>query len=436
MSKLTLKKQYQTYDRYKDSGIDWMGDVPEGWNVLKLKQFANVITGNTPPKSDSENYTKDGTLWIKPNNLDEFHQIYNTTEKISKKGTLTMRIIPARSILVNGIGDIGRIGINGVDCFTNQQINSIILNKKKVDFEFGKYMIYSSSKELQANSNKVVVPILNKTQQKNIGYTFPSLPIQQSIASYLNEKTEKIGKIIENKKRLVGLLEEKRKTIINYAITKGLNKDVEMKNCEVEWVGNIPDSWEIKKLKFLGEAIIGLTYSPDNVVDNGMLVLRSSNVQNNKIKLDDNVFVNKIIPNKLITRIGDILICSRNGSKKLIGKSAVIDKNSQGLTFGAFMAIFRSRHYKFISYYLQSWIFNNQLSSTLTTTVNQLTNRDIKNLIILLPPKDEQQKIVDYLDEQTKKIDNLINKVNQSVNLLIEYKSSLISHVVSGRVKV
>src|SRR5699024_10164253 len=158
--------------------------------------------------------------------------------------------------------------------------------------------------------------------------------------------TAEVDSLVASKKKLIELLEEKRQAIITETVTKGLNSDVEMKDSGVEWIGEIPEHWQMVRLRYIGEAIIGLTYSPSNVVseEKGTLVFRSSNIQGGKITYDNNVYVNKEIPDKLITREGDILICSRNGSKRLIGKSAYIDKRSEGNTFGAFTTVFRSKY--------------------------------------------------------------------------------------------
>ncbi len=124
------------------------------------------------------------------------------------------------------------------------------------------------------------------------------------------------------------------------------------KDSGVEWIGEIPEGWEVKKLKYIGESIIGLTYQPSEVVQTpGILVLRSSNIQNRKLSLNDCVYVEKEIPEKLKVKKGDILICSRNGSRALIGKNITIEESIEGSTFGAFMTLFRTDKFKFISKY-------------------------------------------------------------------------------------
>ncbi|QBJ66779.1 restriction endonuclease subunit S [Bacillus anthracis] len=205
------------------------------------------------------------------------------------------------------------------------------------------------------------------------------------------------------------------------------------KSSGIEWIGDIPEKWEIKKLKLLGEAITGLTYSPNDVVDEneGKLVLRASNIKNGSIVYGDNVYVDMKIPNKLITRNGDILICSRNGSRRLIGKCARIDDESQGLTFGAFTTVFRSSYANFLFYVFQSPLFTFQIGSFLTSTINQLTIGNLNSLQIPLPSINEQEKITSFLDKQTKEIDDLINYKEKMVSLLEEKRQLIITEAVT-----
>lgn len=211
-------------------------------------------------------------------------------------------------------------------------------------------------------------------------------------------------------------------------------KYAEYQDSGLEWLGGIPDHWEVKKLKYLGEAIIGLTYSPDDVVDNetvGTLVLRSSNVQNKKLAFDDNVYVRKEIPKKLRTQKDDILICARNGSRALIGKNALIDDSATGITFGAFMSIFRSPYNTYLSNVFNSALFEYQSGTFLTATINQLTTGNLNSFEVPFPPKAERDVIAHFLDHETAKIDSLIEKQQQLIQLLKEKRQAVISHAVT-----
>ncbi|UOA17221.1 restriction endonuclease subunit S [Sulfitobacter dubius] len=171
------------------------------------------------------------------------------------------------------------------------------------------------------------------------------------------------------------------------------------------------EGWESKKLGDVGECRIGLTYSPDDVcAEGGTLVLRSSNVQNSRITYEDNVLVQSDVPTNVIVREGDILICVRNGSRSLIGKSAMISSADEGHAFGAFMATFRSQYGEYVFQLLQTDEFKRQVHRTLGATINQITNADLKSFKFLFPSLAEQRKIAAILrtwDEALEKLSAL-----------------------------
>lgn len=189
--------------------------------------------------------------------------------------------------------------------------------------------------------------------------------------------------------------------------------------------------WESKKLGDLGQSIIGLTYSPDDVVENGTLVLRSSNIKNNKIVYTDNVFVNTDIQEKIITKENDILICSRNGSRALIGKSALIDKSSENNTFGAFMTIFRAEQGKFVFQLLQTQKFFKQIHQNLGATINQITSKDLNSMQFYIPSNEEQEKIASFFSL----IDDKISFQGEKVEALKDYKRGMMQKIFSRELR-
>ncbi|MBD2653642.1 restriction endonuclease subunit S [Synechocystis sp. FACHB-383] len=204
------------------------------------------------------------------------------------------------------------------------------------------------------------------------------------------------------------------------------------KNSGIAWLGEIPEHWEVIKLKYIGESIIGMTYSPDDVVPNqGTLVLRSSNIQDGKLSLNDCVYIQKDIPDKLRVKKGDILICSRNGSRALIGKNITIDEATEGQTFGAFMTVFRTELSEFVSKYFNSQVFNGQSGLFLTATINQLTINTINNFFIALPHPEEQGAIAAFLDRKTAEIDELIAQKERLIELYEEEKTAIINEAVT-----
>ena len=159
-------------------------------------------------------------------------------------------------------------------------------------------------------------------------------------------------------------------------------------------VGVIPEEWSIKNLGALGEPLIGLTYKPSNVKSDGLLVLRSSNIVDGTLRFDDNVFVDMEVPNRIIARKGDILICVRNGSRDLIGKCAKIDDRAQGMTFGAFMAVLRTPFHDFVYYQFQSEVIQRQIHAHLGATINQITNKSLRSFRVPFPEDDAEQRAI------------------------------------------
>ena len=206
------------------------------------------------------------------------------------------------------------------------------------------------------------------------------------------------------------------------------------KDSGVEWLGDIPDHWAVKRLKDIGNSIIGITYSPEDVLDNeegGVLVLRSSNIQNNKLSLLDTVYVRIKVSRKQTVKKGDILICSRNGSRALIGKNICIDERTEGSTFGAFMTIYRSKYFRYIYNVLNSKLFESQSGLYMSSTVNQLTINTLNNFLITFPSPSEQTAIADYLDTKTTKIDEKIDLLTKKADKYTRLKQSLINETVT-----
>lgn len=205
----------------------------------------------------------------------------------------------------------------------------------------------------------------------------------------------------------------------------------------MDWLNKVPKEFNVVRVKDIGDAFIGLTYSPDDIISddsvfNKNIVLRSTNIQNGKISLHDNVFVSKDIPEKLILNKDDLLICSRNGSKKLVGKCALIDDKSKGLTFGAFTTVFRSEHNKYFYYVMQSSMLDYYSNASSTTTINQITTGMLNAYKFALPAsKKQEHEIVSFLDKKCSSIDSKIELLTQKLHHLEEYKTALIHNAVT-----
>jgi type I restriction enzyme S subunit len=252
-------------------------------------------------------------------------------------------------------------------------------------------------------------PGLNSNEYKSFKIPLPPLPEQKAIAEVLSD-TDNLIRAFE--KRMA-----KKRLIKQGAMQKLLT----------------PEDWEIKKLGEIGECIIGLTYSPDNVKDSGKLVLRSSNIQGSVLRFDNNVFVDIQIPEKLIVKKNDVLICVRNGSRNLIGKCALIGGGrAVGETFGAFMSVFRSPFNEFVFIVFQSSIIKKQIDEHLGATINQITNKSLNSFEIPFPPKKQQTHIATILSDMDSEIEALEKKRAKYKQL----KQGLMQNLLTGKIRL
>jgi type I restriction enzyme S subunit len=433
------------YDSYKDSGIEWIGEIPKHWNKIKVGYISKLLTGN-PWSSDKFDYDK-GIKIVRGENVSEGFLRWGERTRywIEQVEDDSNFYLTDGDIIIGMDGSkVGknyvRIKKNDLPLLLHQRMCRVRVNDSN-DSKFVEYWIGSDIFKYYIDISKTD-PMIPHITQKNIFdfcVTLPPLSEQEHIVSYLDDKTTKINELIQKKKRKIELLKEYRTSLINTVVTKGLNPDVPMKDSGIDWIGEIPSHWNTVKLKQRGEVVIGLSYSPENIVEegDGVLVMRSSNVQNGKPSFTDNVYVNSDIPNRMRLLEGDILICSRNGSRNLIGKNCLITKNEVGMAFGVFMTVYRSIFNRLIYWILNSPVFESQSGLYLTSTINQLTVYTLQNMTIpFVDDHDEQEHIVSYLDEKTSQIDKTIDIEKKKIQLLKEYRQSLISNVVTGKIKV
>ncbi|AZM55220.1 hypothetical protein DMA15_23795 [Streptomyces sp. WAC 01529] len=192
------------------------------------------------------------------------------------------------------------------------------------------------------------------------------------------------------------------------------------------------EGWVTSRLGDIGQCLIGLTYSPGDVKRSGTLVLRSSNIQNGRLVFHDNVHVDSVIPDKIRVREGDILICARNGSRQLIGKSAMLDRRVVGQTFGAFMAVYRSSCNRYLRYFFQSGDFKRQIDDHLGATINQITNASLRSFIVALPSPAEQEAIVSRLTD----VDRYIAALERMITKKQAIKYGVMQQLLTGRTRL
>ena len=419
----------------KDSKIGWIGDIPISWNIARTKKFFKNhkdIVGDREEEYERLALTLNGVIKRAKDDSKGLQSESLSTYQILNKDELVFKMIDLANVNTSRVGYSPFTGIVSPVY--------IILNNEKYS-RFAYYFFYSMWQREIFNKlgNDGVRSALNASDMLNL--PFPDICEEEAkkIADFLDKKVLEIDNVIEKTKETIEDYKKYKQSIITEVVTKGLDKNIEMKDSGIDWIGKIPIECNIKKIKNLGTARNGLTYSPEDLCDEseGVLVLRSSNIQDGKLDFKDNVYVKKEIKEELFVNENDILICSRNGSKNLIGKNALISNNLKA-TFGAFMMIYRcDANAKYLKYILDSEVFKYYLGTFLTSTINQLTYDNFANMKIVYNENEkEQEKIINYLDKKCNEINKLIESKENIIEELEQYKKSLIYEYVTGKKQV
>jgi type I restriction enzyme S subunit len=420
------------YTSYKDSGVEWIGEIPDNWGVTKMKYVGDYLNGYPFKPTD---WGDEGRLIIRIQNLTEGRGSENFySGEIDPK-----YIVRTGDYLFSWSTTLGLYEWKRDEGLLNQHIFKVELN----DILFKKYyfwVIQGVIKELSNESHGSTMTHLTKDVFGNIRLPLPPLSEQKQIVSYLDTKTTLIDSLIEKTKLKIQLLKENRTSLINEVVTKGLNPNVEMKDSGVEWIGEIPSGWVVSKLKYDSSTPVqyGINISGDKYVEEGIRFVRITDIsESGDLNPDDGKYlVPEDVPNEFLLRKFDVLFC-RSGHT--VGKTYL--HTSDGLfSSGGYLVRFNFRNYtesKFIFYLSKTHFYWDWIKlNTVVSTIENVNGDKYQNFIYPKPPLSEQQQIVSYLDEHTQLIDKTISVEQRRIDTLKEYRQSLISEVVTGKRKV
>jgi len=422
------------YNSYKESGIEWIGDIPSHWDVKKLKFVSRVFSGSTP-KENSEYW--DGDIpWITPSDIGKIKNsvfIDDTSRKITEFGldSCGCRLIPSYSVVLTNRGPIGNVIIPTMDFTTNQGCKSIITTEYNYLMLY--YFLSISNGVLNSMGQGTTFLELSTSSLKDFILPTPPISEQEQIVSYLDDKTTKIDELIQKKLRKIDLLKEYRTSLINTVVTKGLNPNVPMKKSGIEWIGEIPSHWEVIKLKYLFrivKLISGkLGFDILSVTQSGVKI-KDISQNEGQISMDYSkyqiVYPGQFVMNHMDLLTGFVDISKYDGvtSPDYRVFESYSEKVNNSYSLNIFQQCYRNR----IFYRLGNGVSN--LGRW------RLSSQEFLDFVLPLPPISEQEQIVSYLDEKTSQIDKTIDIEKKKIELLKEYRQSLISNVVTGKIKV
>ena len=443
---------YKSYENYKDSGIEWIDEIPEHWEIRKMK---NLIFFQEGPGLRNWQFADSGIRVICVTNITEKGIDFSNYEKfISEEEYKQMYqhfTVNSGDLLLSSSGNSwGKVAEYLDDETVILNTSTIRINENK---DFGSILTQSFIKwSLQSEAVREQLGLMmTGSCQPNFGPThlakvlvpFPtSLKEQRLIADYLDKKISRIDENITKNKKLISLLEEKKTALINQAVTKGLNPNVPMKDSGIEWIGEIPEHWNIRKNKFLLEKITDGSHTSVEIIDDGYPYVtvtdldeerESVDVENSK-KISKKDY-NLLLRNGCKPSIGDILF-SQIGT---VGLVVPVDERDDYVLLSSIAILTPSNNInrRWLIYFLKSINIKYQWKNYMAGgAVKRITLNHISNFQIAIPPLSEQNEISKFLDKKIKKINKTIYKIKRNIDLLEEYRVSLIHHTVTGKIDV
>lgn len=434
----------------KDSGVEWIGEIPVDWKLSKIKHHFSISSGTTP-KSDEPEYWDGDIVWITPADFktdDVF--VSKGHRNLSLEGYMvsSLQLVPAGNIIFSKRAPIGQVVINAIDLCTNQGCLAVVLNDDS-DVRFYRYVMSIATEEFELAGSGTTFKEISATSFGNILLPLTSKQEQTKCADYLDVKCSKIDVIIEKQQAIIEKLKEYKLSTITEVVTSGLNQKREMKDSHVLSIGRIPTNWDVTKLKYLfGNGDDGLKIGPfgsaikGKTLESGLYkIYNQAHLINNDFSLNRH-YVSEDTFNDLKAyevKPGDVLF-SMMGT---IGKCQIMPKGYPKGIMDSHLLKARLNEKVIPEFFIYAYDkdFSNQVIQQLLytsngTIMNGLNSTILKNVYIALPPLEEQEEIVEFLNKFTKNIDDRIGVKTKIVEKLQEYKKSLIYEVVTGKKEV
>jgi type I restriction enzyme S subunit len=422
------------YLAYKSSGIEWLGNIPDHWDINANRVLFDEISEKSFP--DLPVLSVSQKHGIIPQEYSDDEIVRSSENKDNYK-----RVLPGDLVYNKMRMWQGAVGIAKQEGIVSPAY-VVCRPKKNIYPKYFGYMYKTSMYITQSGRYSYGLcddmNSLRSEHFKLIESILPPLPEQKSIANFLDRETERIDTLIAKKERQIELLQEKRSALITQAVTKGLDPNVKMKDSGVEWLGDIPEHWARKRLKDIGKIRYGLGEPPKRL-DNGIPFIRATDIERGKINSDS---IEKVDPDdipwsrKPALVKNDILVV-RSGA--YTGDSALVPDEWIGAIAGYDMVLNVTKgDAKYVSYSLLSkYLLEGQIYLERTRAAQpHLNAEELCGFYIVTPPLKEQIEISQYLDENINLIYSLIDRVNKSISLLREYRAALISAAVTGKINV
>ncbi len=416
--------KWPTYPKYKDSGVDWVGEVPEGWAINRLKFLCTIQTGNkdTVDALDEGQYP----FFVRSPQIEKINSFSYDGEAVLTAG--------------DGVG-VGKVYHYFIGKFDFHQRVYMMCDFQNISGRFFYFYLVSMFHKVALEGGaKSTVDSLRMPLFLNFQLTIPSESEQRIIVEFCDRQTERIDSLIAEQEKLVSLLQEKRQAVISHAVTKGLNPDAPMKDSGVEWLGEVPSGWSVVGITKHLQSVVDYRGRTPEKIDSGILLITAKNITDGKIDYQaSEEFISFDEYEKTMTRgkpeYGDVLLTT----EAPLGQVANVDNTN--IALAQRIIKLSGKHDILNNYYLKYWIMSTYCQYDFSSHATGSTAQGIKGsklgqILICIPPIDEQLSIVEHIDVTIKAIDSLIGKAETMNEILKERRTALISAAVTGKIDV
>lgn len=432
--------KFKRYERYKDSGVEWIGEIPEHWDNKKISWIFKIIGSGTTPSTSNLEYYDGNVPWVNTGDLNDGY-LYETSKMITDlalKDYPTLKFYPINTLLIAMYGaTIGKLSITKIVTTTNQACCALA-QPKNANIKFTFYWLLANRNHIIAMAYGGGQPNISQNLIKSLRISLPEKHEQNAIVNFLDQKTAEIDDLIADKEKLIELLQEKRQAIITEAVTKGLNPNARMKDSGIEWIGEIPEHWRLSKIKY--ESLINnktLSESTDDDYEIDYIDISSVTSIGEIDGVQSLNFKDAPSRARRILSKGDTIVSTVRTYLKAI---AFIENTQSNLICSTGFAVLTPLSKvvpKYLFYLMRSEKYVNEIvRRSVGVSYPAVNASDIGDLECALPDRDEQMYIVEYLDNCTTQINQLVNNIQAQIQKLKEYRQSLISEAVTGKIDV
>lgn len=440
--------RFAEYSDYRPSDHDWFPSVPEHWEVRKLAHAFMQIGSGTTPKTDRSEYYENGTIpWVNTGDLDD-GPLVHCAKKITERATAdysTLKLYPRDALLFAMYGaTIGKLGVLKFPATVNQAC-CVFSGQSPISTRFLFYWFLGLRQEILSLATGGGQPNVSQDILRTLRVACPAKDEQKQIASFLDYETAKIDALIEKQQQLIALLGEKRQAVISHAVTKGLNPDAPMRDSGVEWLGKVPEHWDVKRLKHLFREPLRNGVSPQTPTDGGTFTFSIAAVRNGVVSILNHLKhaqISAADSRRYLVEDRDVMMMRGNGSRDLVGSVGIVHElPKQPCIYPDILIRLRFSSEvdpRYGVFFLNSTVCRPQVAMGAKTAAGiwKVSGGTVSEFVVPVPPPEEQVAIREHLEATISEFDRLVDLAESQEELLQERRIALISAAVTGKIDV